>query len=346
MKLFSLCGFMICATIPLVHRTLPQLKTPLIIHDSSTTIRSHVRHQWKSRSYILHKIGMRIKRWALCQSYCFWRHLARVRTRRQLLCTIRSALIDRADQGLGLKQNQSWRGHWQDDDWEHSQDSWDPTEYHSWRRIPSHKRIIHKKQMNTVTPFFRTSGTHVFFSGSRFGEQLLEPKQEPTDARGWQKESRRFFRTKLWWYVSRGGRFDTLKLERFVLADVLSSAFDSRILHQKVQSAREEECRSRRGSGSRRLCGRSRKPRLEPTTTERGKFFQHFLKVWRYHGLVCFLRSALRNPRQNGYGPLWVVDGRMDETRRWRTMCYSCLWNPQRYAVQGRDVYAEDAPVP
>ena len=36
--------------------------------------------------------------------------------------------------------------------------------------------------------------------------------------------------------------FDTLKLERFELADVLSSAFDSRILHQKVQSAREEEC--------------------------------------------------------------------------------------------------------
>ena len=39
-----------------------------------------------------------------------------------------------------------------------------------------------------------------------------------------------------------GGRFDTLKLERFELADVLSSAFDSRILHQKAQSAREEEC--------------------------------------------------------------------------------------------------------
>ena len=31
--------------------------------------------------------------------------------------------------------------------------------------------------------------------------------------------------------------------------------------------------RSRRGLGSRRLCGRRRKPRLEPTTTERGKFF-------------------------------------------------------------------------
>ena len=39
-----------------------------------------------------------------------------------------------------------------------------------------------------------------------------------------------------------GTRFDTLKLERFEMADVLSSAFDSRILHEKVQSAREEEC--------------------------------------------------------------------------------------------------------
>ena len=37
--------------------------------------------------------------------------------------------------------------------------------------------------------------------------------------------------------MSRGGPFDTLKLKRFELADVLSSAFDSRILHQ-----REEEC--------------------------------------------------------------------------------------------------------
>ena len=33
--------------------------------------------------------------------------------------------------------------------------------------------------------------------------------------------------------MSRGGRFDTLKLDLFELADVLSSAFDSRILHQK-----------------------------------------------------------------------------------------------------------------
>ena len=40
--------------------------------------------------------------------------------------------------------------------------------------------------------------------------------------------------------MSRDGCFDPLKLERFELADVLSSAFDSRTLHQKVQSAREE----------------------------------------------------------------------------------------------------------
>ena len=40
--------------------------------------------------------------------------------------------------------------------------------------------------------------------------------------------------------MSHDGRFDTLKLQRFELADVLSSAFDSRVLHQKVQSAREE----------------------------------------------------------------------------------------------------------
>ena len=36
--------------------------------------------------------------------------------------------------------------------------------------------------------------------------------------------------------------FDTRKLERFKLADVLSSAFNSRILHQNVQSARDVEC--------------------------------------------------------------------------------------------------------
>ena len=42
--------------------------------------------------------------------------------------------------------------------------------------------------------------------------------------------------------LSRGGRLDTLKLQRFESTDVLSSAYDSRILHQKVQSAREEEC--------------------------------------------------------------------------------------------------------
>ena len=34
-------------------------------------------------------------------------------------------------------------------------------------------------------------------------------------------------------YTSHGGHFDTLKLERFELADVLSSAFDSGILHQE-----------------------------------------------------------------------------------------------------------------
>ena len=42
--------------------------------------------------------------------------------------------------------------------------------------------------------------------------------------------------------MSRDGCFDTLKLERIELADVLFSAFDSQILRQKVQSAREEEC--------------------------------------------------------------------------------------------------------
>ena len=36
--------------------------------------------------------------------------------------------------------------------------------------------------------------------------------------------------------------FRALKLKRFELADVLYSAFNSRILHQNVQSAREEEC--------------------------------------------------------------------------------------------------------
>ena len=55
-------------------------------------------------------------------------------------------------------------------------------------------------------------------------------------------ESRRFFGTRLCWYTSRDGHFDTPKLERFELADVLSSAFDSRILYRKVQSARDEEC--------------------------------------------------------------------------------------------------------
>ena len=35
--------------------------------------------------------------------------------------------------------------------------------------------------------------------------------------------------------------FDNRKLKRFELADVLSSALNSRILHQNVQSARERE---------------------------------------------------------------------------------------------------------
>ena len=34
---------------------------------------------------------------------------------------------------------------------EHSQDLWNPSEYHNWRWLPEHKRIIHRRQMDTTS---------------------------------------------------------------------------------------------------------------------------------------------------------------------------------------------------
>ena len=60
------------------------------------------------------------------------------------------ALVDRADQRDQVSETsssittqawahgpeQSWQGHWQCYEWEHSQDLWDPSEYHNWRWLP------------------------------------------------------------------------------------------------------------------------------------------------------------------------------------------------------------------
>ena len=68
----SLCGMMKNATIPLVDRTLPQLKTPQITHDASATItffnHQNVERQWKSRSYTSSKSGCVLPNWTQRES--------------------------------------------------------------------------------------------------------------------------------------------------------------------------------------------------------------------------------------------------------------------------------------
>ena len=69
MKHLSVSGMTISnATVLLVDRTLPQLKTPQIIHNSSATIHTsdsfypqNIKKRWKSRSYTWYKIGVKMR---------------------------------------------------------------------------------------------------------------------------------------------------------------------------------------------------------------------------------------------------------------------------------------------
>ena len=73
----------------------------------------------------------------------------------------------------------------------------------------------------------------------------------------------------------------------------------------------------------RRLCGRRRTPRLEPTTTEATT--SELAAVAAAMACAPQIRHHCKLVRpgsqQNLYGPLWAVDGRIDETRRWRGRC-------------------------
>ena len=49
--------------------------------------------------------------------------------------------------GSRSETNQSWQYFGEG----HSQDLWNPSEYHNWRWLPEHKRIIHRRQMDTTS---------------------------------------------------------------------------------------------------------------------------------------------------------------------------------------------------
>ena len=47
--------------------------------------------------------------------------------------------------GSWSQTDQSWQGHWQHFGWRHSQDLWEPSEYHNWRWLLWYNRIIHSQ---------------------------------------------------------------------------------------------------------------------------------------------------------------------------------------------------------
>ena len=76
------------------------------------------------------------------------------------------------------------------------------------------------------------------------------------------------------------------------------------------------------GSRSRRLCGRRRKPRLEPTTTERRKFFQDFFSVTvprtRLLSSLCTVQPAAKMRLTRGLSGVCPDEDATMES----TMCY------------------------
>ena len=70
--------------------------------------------------------------------------------RNQLPLADSSATTESWANGSWYRRAQSWQSDWQNYSWGHSQDQWNPSEYHNLWWIALHRSIIHRTQIDTA----------------------------------------------------------------------------------------------------------------------------------------------------------------------------------------------------